>query len=170
MKLVCLLSLVMTILCSCSRVIADQPKAKITYRTSSKQIDFTKKIQCTLQYLQEATFEENNIQLEGPASQDFGVAKTSFEFHKDGEVFIWMDFNGEKNKQGEELPPAKGYVIANDLIKVVVIDCSNNMSLVHTYPCFIHTFFKDSGTYIYHKVNSIAATMPRGTMSMGYCR
>ena len=156
--------------CSCSMQIRPKPEASIKIAKNPRPIDFSKKLICKLKYLQEMTYSENNIQLEGPITQDFGEVKNQFEFQPNGNVLIWMDFNGEENKIGEELPPDYGLVIANDISKIIVIDCTDEISLFHYQPCFIHTFFKDTGVYTYYKVNSIMVGLtPRGTMSMGYC-
>ena len=150
-------------------LLSSSPLATTKFTVSKNIIKFDQKLECTLRFLQEATRQNNIIEQEAPAIQSFGEAKLAFEFQKEGNVLIWMDFNGEKNKQGEELPPALGYIAANDDTKVVVINYSNESSFMHTRPFFTHTFFKADGTYVYNKINSISGSLPRATMSMGYC-
>jgi hypothetical protein len=113
--------------------------------------------------------DKNKVEIHYPLKQKNGLMKLIFIFMNDGTNRVIIkpdDFNGDNQ-------PGIGYIIHDDEQKIVVLEASTTKGVFGFYPLFIHSFFKETGMYIYHKTNTIinngAMTQPRGTMATGWC-
>ncbi len=150
-------------LCGCSSQY--DPKKKTVQSLTPRPVDFSKPIACHIKYLQEGFYDlkHNKLELTGPEAQTFGEMLTSFDFTKTPYVTVHsVGLN--------DVAVYIGVVIQDDKTKIVVVENRSDLDNHFAYqPVFIHTIFKDTGIYTYHKINTLISLAPRSTTSMGYC-
>ena len=130
---------------------------------SPVSIKLKNRVDCLLEYMSEAIYENSVIKMTGPRKQRI-ADKFNISFHNLNSSTPLIN-----SKWGEIEFKSSGTKIIDDDSKIIIIEFENPKRFIDMPVFYSHTLFKKTGVYLYTKSNALAGEIPRGTMSMGYC-